>query len=466
METRGTYYFFSLGITFIFLTTCSDIEQSVSSLEVGEDSTATMPAVTQEEDLSTLDTIIGIFIDADAEDNQDKTSRFTATYLDSATHNLFTHPIDTFQNNPYGFEEDELVTYPDSIYQKRFANITSAMPLVYNPQVKNFIDLYAIRKKDLTERMFGKSMLYFPYIEKVLMEKDLPHDLKYLTMVESALHADARSHMEAVGLWQIRYRTGKWLGLEINDYLDERRDPYQSTKAAASYLERLHGIYGSWPMALAAYNSGPGNVNRAIVRAGGSRDFWRVNKYLPAETRSYVPAFMAIVYLNRYQQEHNIRPVLPDLPFQAVDTARIYHEASFKEIARELKMDEENLVFLNPALIKQKVPALREGWPIVLPMRKTALLEEKRADLLTQDLRYEVAKTAQVLKERKEIVPENTDLNLLEHRIRRGQTMNGIAKKYGVSLDQIRAWNAMRNNTIRTGQTLKIYVPDSQFARY
>ncbi|WPP50128.1 lytic transglycosylase domain-containing protein [Catalinimonas niigatensis] len=466
METKGKYYFLSLSIAFIFLSTCTDIEQRISSADIEEDSTDTTQLPTQESELSTIDAVMAIFSNAEPEDTQSDTEKFTAAYLDSTTGKLFLHPVYTFQNNPYGFEEDELVSYPDSVYQKRFANMTSEIPLVYNRHVENFIDLYAIRKKNLTERMFGKSMLYFPYIEKVLMEEELPHDLKYLTMVESALHPDAKSHMEAVGLWQIRYRTGKWLGLEINDFLDERMDPYQSTKAAVAYLKRLYTNYGSWPMALAAYNSGPGNVNRAIVRAGGSRDYWKIRKYLPVETQSYVPAFMAIIYINRYQQEHNIRPIVPDIPFQAVDTVRIYKEISFTKLADALEMSEESLAFLNPALTQWVIPSSRQGWPLVLPMDKMAIIEEKKPDLFSHRLQNEVASTAQVLKKRKEIVPEATDLKLLEHTVRRGQTMNGIAKRYGVDLSQIRDWNAMRDNTIRAGQVLKLYVPESEFARY
>lgn len=460
MERKETCYFFSIGIVLIFFTACTDLEQRISSADPEEDSTK--HSAPQASDLSTLDKIFSIFVDSETND----TAKFTAAYLDSATNDLFAHPIDTFQHNPYGFEEGEMVSYPDSIYQKRFSSMTSEIPLVYNSHVENFIDLYATREKGLTQRMFGKSMLYFPYIEKVLIEKNLPDDLKYLTMVESALHPDAESHMEAVGLWQIRYRTGKWLGLEINDYLDERRDPYASTKAAVAYLERLYGIYENWLIALAAYNSGPGNVNRAIVRAGGSRDFWKIRDYLPAETRSYVPAFMAIVYLNYYQQEHNLRPAIPDIPFQAVDTVRVYEEVSFAKLARTLDMSEESLAFLNPALTQWVIPSSKEGWPLVLPMNKTVIIEEKMPNILSHTLQEEIDNTAQVLEKKEEIVPESPDLKLHEHRVSRGQTIDGIAKTYGVSSVQIKDWNAMHGNTIRVGQKLKIYVPESELARY
>ena len=463
METKAIYLI-HIFISSIFLSTCSDVNQSVSSLDAEQDSLAALQQ--DEENISTLDTIIAIFSDEEVNQEQkQKNTSFTAAYLDSAANDLFYLPKTTVEENPYGFGRDELVTYPDSIYRQRFDNISTEIPIVYNRHVENFIDLYAVRKKELTERMFGKSMIYFPYIERVLMEKNLPHELKYLTMVESALHADARSHMAAVGLWQIRYRTGKWLGLEINDYFDERKDPYASTLAAVDYLERLYNTYGSWPMALAAYNSGPGNVNKAIVRAGGSRDFWHIRKYLPAETRSYVPAFMAIVYLSRYRQEHNIRSVSPEIPFEAVDTVRVYKEVYFADLAEDLDMQQEDLHFLNPALIKGIVPASQEGKVIVLPLNKVAAFEEKRSALLRSDRQEQVENTAQVLTKKEDFVPENENLKLIEHRVRRGQTIGGISDRYNVEIKDIREWNGMRDNIIRVGQTLKIYVPASRYGR-
>lgn len=462
METKAIYLI-HIFLSSIFLSTCSDVKQGVSPLAVKQDSLAALRLQEQQSALSTIDTLISIFTDEVVVEPHD--TLFQARYLDSASNDLFAIRSPYEHDNPYGFEKNELVTYPDSVYRQRFAKLTTEIPLVYNQQVENFIDLYAVRKKALTERMFGKSMLYFPYIERVLMEQNLPHELKYLTMVESALHADARSSMAAVGLWQIRYRTGKWLGLEINDFFDERKDPYASTLAAVNYLKRLYNTYGSWPMALAAYNSGPGNVNKAIVRAGGSRDFWRIRKYLPTETRSYVPAFMAIVYLSEYYQEHNIRPVQPDLPFQAVDSVRVYDELYFSDLSETLEMQEKDLLFLNPAFIKGIIPASKEGNVVVLPLDKIALFEEERADVLNNERVAQVAKTAQVLTKRKDVVPDDNDLKLIEHRVRSGQTIGGISDRYGVDIEDIREWNGMRGNIIRVGQSLKIYVPASRVGR-
>lgn len=462
METKAVY-FVHIFLSSVLLSTCSDVKQGVSPLAVKQDSLAALRVQEQQSALKTIDTLISIFTDGEVTESGE--SSFSAGYLDSASNDLFAMRGAYEQSNPYGFEKDQLVTYPDSVYRERFAELPTEIPLVYNRQVENFIDLYAVRKKGLTERMFGKSMLYFPYIERVLMEQNLPHELKYLTMVESALQAEARSSMAAVGLWQIRYRTGKWLGLEINDYFDERKDPYASTQAAVSYLKRLYNTYGSWPMALAAYNSGPGNVNKAIMRAGGSRDFWRIRRYLPTETRSYVPAFMAIVYLSEYYQEHNIRPVQPDLPFQAVDSVRVYDELYFSKLAETLEMQEQDLLFLNPAFIKGIVPTSKEGNVLVLPLDKIALFEKEKSGALLNERVAQAKKTAQVLNKKEDVVPDNEDLKLIEHRVRRGQTIGGISDRYGVDIEDIREWNGMRGNTIRVGQNLKIYLPASRIGR-
>ncbi len=463
MKTKSVYFTYVL-LSFIFLTTCSEVNQSVSSLNPRQDSLAKLQQNKKEP--GTLETLITMLSDMPWDNDADKnTSAFTAAGLDSAAGNLFLTPNNISSSNPYGFQENELVTYPDSVYRERFDKLTSEISLVYNRHVENFIDLYAVRKKELTGRMLGKSMLYFPYIEQVLMEKNLPHELKYLTMVESALHADACSNMAAVGLWQIRYRTGKWLGLEINDFYDERKDPYASTHAALDYLERLYDTYGSWPMALAAYNSGPGNVNKAIVRAGGSREFWRIRRYLPAETRSYVPAFMAIVYLSEYYQEHNIRPVQPELPFHAVDSVRVYDELYFSQLSETLGIKEKELLFLNPSYVKGIVPASKDGNTVMLPLSKIATFEEQRAYLLHNDHISQVKETAQVLTKKKDMVPEDSGLKLIEHRVRRGQTIGEVSDRYGVTIQEIREWNGMRGNLIRIGQTLKIYVPASRFGR-
>lgn len=257
--------------------------------------------------------------------------------LDSLSDPLFSQLVrDSLYVNAYGFAANDLVTYDDSVYARRIGAIASAVPLYYDEDVRNYINLYAQRKKDLTERMIGKSAWYYPMIEPVLTAEQLPDVLKHLTMVESAMYLKAASHKSAVGLWQIRPATGRALGLEVSPQVDQRRDPVALSRAATVYLKELYERYGDWYLAVAAYNYGIGNVNKAIARATADERkalgfFFELRPYLPAETRSYVPAFVAVVYLYHYQQEHNLRPAYFDLPFREVDTAYVSAPFSLKQ---------------------------------------------------------------------------------------------------------------------------------------
>jgi membrane-bound lytic murein transglycosylase D len=393
------------------------------------------------------------------------TSAFTPRDLDSKVNYLFSYPADE-QVNPYGFAENETIDYPDSIYRKRFRLITSEIPLVYNHQVKNFIDVYAARQHDLTQRMLGKKQLYYPYIEQVLTEKQLPDELKHLVMVESALQTEAYSSMAAVGLWQIRSATGRSLGLEINSVIDERLDPYAATDAAINYLNRLYEVYGDWLLAIAAYNCGPGNLNKAIVRSGGSRNFWRVNRYLPRETRSYVPAFMALAYLNYFQAEHNLQPEYPQLSFRAVDTVRLYQEVPLQDVAVATAVTMDELRFLNPALIKEKIPFRKEGFRLVLPINKVAQFEQQRDYLLNApNFVAEVEHAAQISRKRRPIVPDSPDLTKLIYQVRRGNTLISIARRYGCSVKDIQDWNGKSDHIVRVGEELNLYIPRSKSAQ-
>lgn len=389
---------------------------------------------------------------------------FTAEELDQATNRLFHYPATT-SPNPYGFAPDELIDYPDAIYQKRFRQITSDIPLVYNHQVKNFIDVYASRNRDQTQRMLGKSTLYYPYIEEVLAEKQMPDVLKHLVMVESALQTEAYSPRAAVGLWQIRYATGRELGLEINSLVDQRLDPYAATRAATDYLLKLYKLYDDWLLAIAAYNCGLGNLNKAIVRSGGSSDFWRVSRYLPQETRSYVPALMAIAYLYDYQAEHNLHAVYPILSFRQVDTVRLYRETTLESIAATAAVSLDELTFLNPSLIRNRVPYRKDGYVLVLPINKIARFEKlRRAWVRPPDLAREVAQTARITREKQPIEPKAPNLRAVSYTVRSGNTIWDIARHYGCSVKEIQDWNGKRDHVIRVGEELTLYVPKTTAA--
>jgi membrane-bound lytic murein transglycosylase D len=275
--------------------------------------------------------------------------------------------------NKYNFPLDSVPDYSDSIYSIRLAKLDAESPfdLVYNGAVRNYIELYAMRKRAMVERMLGMSQLYFPMIEEILDRKKIPLELKYLAIVESALNPSARSRAGAVGLWQFMYGTGKMQGLKISSYLDERSDPYKSTEAACEYLQFLYDMFGDWQMVLAAYNSGPGTVSKAIRRSGGKTTYWEIRPYLPRETQGYVPAFIAVNYVMTHAEEHNLYAIAPRLTFTDVDTVNIKEELSFQQIAKVLGMSVEEIQYLNPCYKRGTVPHSEENcYSLCLPTTK------------------------------------------------------------------------------------------------
>jgi membrane-bound lytic murein transglycosylase D len=261
----------------------------------------------------------------------------------------------------------------------------------------------------------------------------------------------ARSRVGATGLWQFMYPTGKMNGLSVNSYIDERNDPLKSTEAACLYLTHLYRIFDDWNLALAAYNSGPGNVNKAIRRSGGKKDYWAIRPFLPRETASYVPAFIAVNYIMTYYEEHLIYPTQLKPSFFSTDTVNIKERISFEQITTLIDISEEELEFLNPAYRHKLIPKKSKGhYPLVLPQDKIGLF------VSNEDSIYKIA--AQHFEENKASVPAETPLNdRVRHRVHRGEVLGTIAEKYGVSVRNIRDWNGLRGNTIRLGQRLTIY---------
>ena len=269
------------------------------------------------------------------------------------------------------YSDNDVPTFPDSVYMERIALMNDQSPFeyVYNQEVKKFIELYGVRKRKLTARILGLAQIYFPLFEEQLDKYNMPLELKYLAVIESALNPIANSPAGAKGLWQFMYGTGKGYGLKVSTYVDDRFDPYKSTIAACEHLTDLHDIYGSWSLALAAYNSGAGNVNKAIRRSGGIKNFWAIKKYLPKETASYVPAFIAASYVLTYANEHKIHPVDPGILYYEVDTVTVHSPLSFDQISEMLNIPMDEIVFLNPSFKHKVIPASPEN-PFKLRLRK------------------------------------------------------------------------------------------------
>lgn len=368
--------------------------------------------------------------------------------------------------NKYGFRPNEVPSYPDSVIAYRIAHLPSPMSLEYNEHVKAFIDLYANRRRTLLERAMGLSNYYFPIFEETLERHQLPHQLKYLAIVESALNPTAVSRAGATGLWQFMYGTGKMYGLDVNFYVDERRDPWLASEAAALYFKDLYRVYKDWLLVLAAYNCGPGNVNKAIRRSGGKTSYWDLMPYLPKETRGYVPAFIAVTYVMTYAAEHNLYATpLISLP-PDVDTVQVQGPVNIQYFGSLLEIDPNAMALLNPQLKQQFIPKSFDRYTLRLPASKVAEYERKR-DLMEAYLNPAPALLDSTMLAQHDSLPvllasaqmhqvAEPEVRVIRHKVTKGQTLGGIAAKYGVSVSDIKRWNRLSSNMLRIGQTLKI----------
>ena len=339
----------------------------------------------------------------------------------------------------------------DSIYIERLSRIPAIIEMPYNDAVKKLIESYTTRLRSKVSYMLAAANLYMPIIEEALEAYDLPLELKYLPIIESALNPSALSRRRASGLWQFILSTGKRYGLENNSLVDERRDPIKSTWAAARYLSELYNIYKDWNLALAAYNCGPGNVNKAIRRANGATDYWEIYDFLPRETRGYVPAFIAANYIMNHYCEHGICPMKSELPL-ATDTVHVNKDIHMQQIAAVCDIEIEQLRSLNPQFKKDIIPGNSKSYALRLPNNKVSLFIEQQDSISAY-------KANHYLGRRKTVSVKETSSNSSKatyHRIRPGDTLGGIALKYGVSVSQLRRLNGIRGNNIRAGKSLRV----------
>ncbi len=354
--------------------------------------------------------------------------------------------------NIYGFEGDTIPQYPNEYYREKLAELDKLTPfnLVYNDRVLAFIKLYTEKRRSQTEKLLGLQQYYFPMFEEMLDKYDMPFELKYLAVIESALNPRARSRAGAVGLWQFMYSTGKLYGLHQNSYMDERMDPIKSTDAALRYLQYLYDIYGKWDLALAAYNCGPGNVNRAMRRSG-SKDgnYWDLYPYLPRETRGYVPAFIAVNYVMNNAEAHNLYPKKPRENFFELDTVHIRQPVSFDVLAKALNMSVEEIALHNPTYRRNYIPAYSNKTSILyLPYDKLGVFVSNEKTIYAMD-KPKTQNTGEQVKKFQE--------DRIIYRVRPGDYLGKIANRYHVRVRDLKAWNGLRSNTLRIGQRLVIY---------
>jgi len=378
--------------------------------------------------------------------------------IDSLTHVKFFQqqyfiPDSVFEQMAQHFAPGEIPDYPDSVYAQRIQalNIQTPFELTYNKEVKNFIYLYANKKRNLTARMLGLAEIYFPMFEEVLDRFDMPLEIKYLAIVESALNPAAGSRMGAKGLWQFMYGTGKVYGLQVTSMVDDRYDPYKATVAACEHLSDLFEIYGDWSLSLAAYNSGAGNVNRAIRRAGGTKNYWAVWPFLPRETRGYVPAFIAVNYIMNYPAEHNIAPMRPGMFYYDIDTVTVKDILAFDQMNEMLGIPLDELKFLNPQFKLGIIPATEgKTYTVRIPRAFVADFVAGEDSLYNYKTRKGIERD-KLLAE----VKKAQDRNI--HVVRSGESLGLIAKKYHVYVSQIKHWNNLKSNTIYPGQKLVLF---------
>ena len=347
-------------------------------------------------------------------------------------------------------------TFDDSTYISRLSKLPTIIELPYNAVVRQYIDAYTTRLRKMVSTVLGVSNFYLPLIEEALDASGLPLELKYLPIIESALNPSAVSRAGATGLWQFMLTTGKLYGLESNSLVDERRDPIKATWAAARYLKDMYNIYKDWNLVIAAYNCGPGNVNKAIRRAGGKTDYWAIYNYLPRETRGYVPAFIAANYVMTYYCKHNICPMETNIP-QATDTVQVSRNLHFEQIADICHIPLEEIKSLNPQYKRNIVPGNSKPYTLRLPTEAISSFIDN------QDTIYNHRST-ELFKNRRTVASVGTrskatagDGELTYYKIKQGDTLGTIARKFGVSVRQLRSWNGLRNNNIRAGRRLKIY---------
>jgi membrane-bound lytic murein transglycosylase D len=357
---------------------------------------------------------------------------------------------------------------PDSVFIARLGSIPTTIDLSYNKIVRRFIEVYLTQRRETVQSMLGLANYYFPVFDDIFDYYDIPNEMKYMSIIESALNPRAVSRAGAVGLWQFMYGTGRMCGLTINSLVDERRDPLKSTHAAATYAKKLYGYYGDWLMVIAAYNCGPGNVNKAIRRSGGKKNYWDIYYYLPRETRGHVPAFIAANYVMNFYHLHNLQPSVIDLP-HLNDTIMVLDELHLEQVAHVLDIPLTLLRDMNPQYRADILPATPDKPCILrLPEHKTLEFIDLQNTIFAyndsvyfnphKNLNQPVQYTAQH-------TPSGNQ-SRLTYTVKSGDNLGYISEWYNVRISDIKYWNNLRKNTIFTGQKLVIYVPKNKHDQY
>ena len=356
---------------------------------------------------------------------------------------------------------------PDASYdemEKRLEKLNTSIPMHFNTRVKAFIDYFTVKDRNYTRMVMQRSKYFFPIFEEYLEKYHMPDELKYLAIVESGLAARARSRAAAVGLWQFMYGTGRIYGLNIDWYVDERMDPFKATDAACQYIQSLYNQFDDWELALAAYNCGPGNVRKAIRRSGYKKTFWEIYRYLPRETRGYLPQFVALIYTFNYAEEHNF--YLEDSEFIypiSYDTIQVSNFLNLQTICDQLNICMDELEMLNPSVKHGALPESRKPYILNIPSDKFEYFQANRVVIMDSASR---TGKAQIEMLAKNTIGSTYGREKVVYRVRSGDVLGGIAEQFHVGLSDLRRWNNLHGNLIRVGQHLDIWLKPSMRNNY
>lgn len=380
--------------------------------------------------------------------------------MDSMLNLLYVRNELSKKNSVLSRYKDDTTAYDnnDTMIFKRLSQIVTAVPMAYNDKVKRFIELYSVQRQRSSSVILGLAQYYYPWMREIFDKYNVPEELVYITIIESALNPTAVSRAGATGIWQFMYGTGKIYGLQVDTYVDDRRDPYKATDAAARHFRDLYNIFHDWGLAISAYNCGAGNVRKAIQRSGGKTDFWGVSPYLPKETQNYFPAFIGAYYMMTYHNLYGIEPAHLSIPTD-VDTVMVDKELHFGQISEVLDISMEEIKILNPQYKRDIIPAFNEKYP--LRLRSNDILRFIAQKDTIQKHRYsDFFSPARDLN--KENLATNANGDIVKttpskyHTVRKGETISSISRKYGVSVNQIRSLNRLHSNSLRVGQKLLI----------
>src|SRR5574344_2683681 len=352
-------------------------------------------------------------------------------------------------------DEEVTVENMDSIYSERVSKISTIVALGYNSSVRSYINLYANSRKRSSSAILGLAQYYYPWMFEIFDKYDVPEELVYLTIIESSLNPVAVSPAGATGIWQFMYTTGKMYGLEVNSFIDDRRDPVKATDAAARHAKDLHDMFNGWGLAISAYNCGPGNVRKAIYRSGGKTTFWEVRQFLPRETQNYFPAYIGAYYMMNYYKAHDIIPAKISIPTN-VDTVMVKKELHFEQIAHVLQINIDEIRTLNPQYKRDVIPAFTEMYPLKLKSNDIIRFLAMKDSIYkyNYDVYFAPLQTyVNVFTGKGDSTPHTTKKY---HKVRSGETLSKIATRYGLSVSELKKMNKLKSNYLKVGQRLVV----------